>query len=253
VSELAGAGSWAGGWDEPGVLSIVLIAAGTPGSGLFVYSAAPAAGNLIESIAATGGTDLFGNTYLAGHVTYGPGPVGQRAATQLSQQTLGYYLAPSASGAYVLKAQIFFNGSGNITLEPVSTGVIQATQEIVASVPGSPGTAEVWNPMTLLNSWANVGGFAVAQYRKVASPPNSVEIVCALDATSASAATFFTLPAGYVPASSQPVCAMGENLSVPAGRSPWVKCDTSGNLSVQNTGALGAWEAFFHGFISLDA
>ena len=69
MSELAGA-SWLGGWDEPGVLSIVLIAAGAPGSGLFVYSGPPAAGNLIGSIAAANGTDLFGNAYLAGFTSY---------------------------------------------------------------------------------------------------------------------------------------------------------------------------------------
>jgi hypothetical protein len=122
-----------------------------------------------------------------------------------------------------------------------------------AANPSSANNAETWHAMVLKNSWANVAGFAAAKYRKIASPPNSVEVIGAINAAAATAAAFFTLPAGYIPASKQPVCSMGANASVPAGLSPWIQCDTSGNLSVQNTGALGAWESFFHGFISLDA
>jgi hypothetical protein len=81
-----------------------------------------------------------------------------------------------------------------------------------------------------------------------------VEIIGAINAAAATAATFATLPAGYIPASSQPVCSMGANAAVPAGLSPWINCDTSGNLSVQNTGGVpAAWRSFFHGFIALDA
>jgi hypothetical protein len=39
-------------------------------SGAFFYSATPAAGNLINSVTATGGTDGFGNAYLAGISSY---------------------------------------------------------------------------------------------------------------------------------------------------------------------------------------
>lgn len=108
--------------------------------------------------------------------------------------------------------------------------------------------------MTLTNSWANVAGFAVAQYRLIASPPNTVEIIGAINAAAASSATFFTLPAAYRPAHAVPVCSMGENVLLPAGKSPWIECDASGNLSVQNSDAVGAaWEGFFHGYIPLDA
>jgi hypothetical protein len=118
----------------------------------------------------------------------------------------------------------------------------------------NPAAQESWHAMTpLLNSWANVAGFASAQYRKVASPVNSVEIIGAINAAAATAAGFFTLPAGYRPAHNVPVCSMGANASVPSGLSPWIECTTAGALSVQNTGALGAWESFFHGFIPLDA
>jgi hypothetical protein len=237
-------GSWAGGWDEPGVLSVVLINAGTPGSGLFTYSGTPALGNLIESIAGTSGTDPQGNAYLAGETFYGPGPASTRKAVNINASTIQLYTAATAAGPYTAQnAGFFLTANGEVALG-----------NIFGSVPGSPGTQEIWNPMSpLLNSWAAVAGFAAPQYRFIASPANSVEITGAINAAAATTATFFTLPAGYRPASQQPVCSMGANASVPAGLSPWVKCDASGNLSVQNTGALGAWEGFFHGFISLDA
>ena len=135
----------------------------------------------------------------------------------------------------------------------VDAGSVTAVKPGTGTSDANPAVGESWHSMTLANSWANVAGFAVAQYRKIGSPPNSVEIIGAINAAAATAATFFTLPAGYRPASNIPVCSMGENASLPAGLSPWIECTTGGVLSVQNTAALGAWESFFHGFIPLDA
>lgn len=42
-------------------------------AGLFVYSATPAAGNLVGSIASADGVDTFGNHYVAGVAVYAPG------------------------------------------------------------------------------------------------------------------------------------------------------------------------------------
>ena len=105
MSELAGA-SWLGGWDEPGVLSIVLIAAGTPGSGLFVYSGPPAAGNLIGSIAAANGTDLFGNAYLAGFTSYLTVAGNAKLAVQLFAGAILWSKAASYAGAYSQYSEI---------------------------------------------------------------------------------------------------------------------------------------------------
>lgn len=44
--------------------------------GLFVYSGAPANGNLVASIASTAGTDSFGNAYQAGITSYDPAVTG---------------------------------------------------------------------------------------------------------------------------------------------------------------------------------
>src|SRR5215471_1353603 len=92
MTEVALGGAWAGGWDEPGVLSIVLIGAGTPGQGLFMYdTAAPQAGHLIASIAPTAGTDTVGNSYVAGIASYasvGTGVFSELTAGHLLLQQL---------------------------------------------------------------------------------------------------------------------------------------------------------------------
>ena len=106
--------------------------------------------------------------------------------------------------------------------------------------------------MTLLNSWANAAGNVTAQYRLVASPPNSVEIIGAISATTATATTFATLPAGYVPASQQQIPAGGTG-GVTASNVCYVQCDTAGNLTL-NRGTTGAANTYvFHGTIALDA
>lgn len=146
----------------------------------------------------------------------------------------------------------FWNSTAGFS---ILAGSATAVKPGTGTSPANPPASEIWHPMTpFLNGWANVAGFAVAQYRKVASPVNSVEIIGAINAAAASAATFFTLPAGYRPTHQQPVCSMGANAAVPAGLSPWIECTTGGSLAVQNTGGVpAAWESFFHGFISLDA
>jgi hypothetical protein len=53
--------SWQGGWDEPGVLSLLIIETGIPGSGLFLYNGVPGLGTLLASVTESS-TDPFGNT-----------------------------------------------------------------------------------------------------------------------------------------------------------------------------------------------
>lgn len=54
------------------LIALLIIAASISGfSGVFVYSPAPGAGNLIASLTATSGTDPYGNTYQAGLTVYG--------------------------------------------------------------------------------------------------------------------------------------------------------------------------------------
>src|SRR5215469_2824733 len=135
MSEILRGGSWAGGWDEPGVLSVVLIAGGIPGSGLFVYSGAPALGNLTASIAAASGTDLYGNTYYSGICQYLPS--GSATATLVTRMIDGQFLAGSAAAMAAWPAG------------PVLPGTIEGT---------TPASGEL-----ILNSGAAGGGDTVMQ------------------------------------------------------------------------------------------
>ena len=295
--------SWQGGWDEPGVLSVVIVESGQPGTGVFVYSGVPASGNPPIGWISAAATDPYGNTITpASDVVIGAGQDGSPQVVLESSSGSGEIAFPlpgtwtnypnifgslSGSGGllsingptdstiddqvFVSLASAAVEGSGstgflayidanagrNTIAEWSFNGLTVNVGSVTAVEPGTgtsatnPAVGESWHAMTLANSWANVAGFATARYRLTAL--DQVEVIGAIDASSASSAVFFTLPSGYRPASQQAVCAMGASGSVPAGLSPWVRCTTGGALSVQNTGALGAWEAFFHGFISLDA
>ena len=54
------------GWNNQAVNLIVLTEESGAFSGLFAYSPAPGPGNLVFSLAISGGTDPYGNTYTPG-------------------------------------------------------------------------------------------------------------------------------------------------------------------------------------------
>src|SRR5580658_10704622 len=74
------------------VVARVVVIEGT-GDGLFVYDGPAALGNLVDSVAAVSGTDLYGNIVEAGITTYNPsaGIYAQlyNAALQFGFTTLG--------------------------------------------------------------------------------------------------------------------------------------------------------------------
>jgi hypothetical protein len=174
-----GAQSWLGGWDEPGVLSVVLIAAGTTGAGLFVYSGTPAAGNLIYSItAAATGTDIFGNATLGGATSYGPSVPSGFQAISVNAGLITWYTATTTAGPWT--SGPFINGEDNgqftIDFSTAATDVqlalaanlfqVNAPSEFGALtgfefVPGTGLTAlntsaaETWHTLTVQAPWTN--------------------------------------------------------------------------------------------------
>jgi hypothetical protein len=62
-------------------------------SGDFIYSSSPATGNLVASVAPAGGTDQFGNNFVAGHATYAA-----NFATSLNGGFIDFYSGSLASG-----------------------------------------------------------------------------------------------------------------------------------------------------------
>jgi len=78
--------------------------------GTFVYSGAPAAGNLIITQAPAPGTDQFGNQYLDGVVTYGSG-----VATQLVDGGVAMLLGSLSTG-WTIHGQVVITAGGNVEL-----------------------------------------------------------------------------------------------------------------------------------------
>lgn len=246
-----------------------------PGDGVFVYSGAPpAAGNLIASIAPAAGTDPYGNHYVAGDASYSA-----TFATALNGGQVTWYTGSLATGWSVVAtatshavapqglvilsaAEIALSLSGGGTAglflgTAVSPNIVNFTGNVVGlntGVPGSAGTQETWHPMTpLLNSWAAQAAPNVQpQYRAVAAPINCIEVIGSLNAAAATAITFFTLPAGYRPASSQPFPVGTFSGTTGITNVTFGFCDTSGNLTIQQRSATQTG-IYFHGLIALDA
>lgn len=254
-------------------------------AGTFVYNGTPAAGNLIASITPLTGVDAEGNHYNAGMNVYalstaigffGPGGAAEmilysgslstgwnpNAEIGLSGPSLNITTSTGVPGMIINADGVKFSPganpnpeilSGSSQLDIGSDLVMLPANDLYATRPGTTDTLDNWNPMTLINSWANNAGYITARYRKIASPPNSVEVIGVLNAAAATSGIFFTVPAAYVPPNTQPVTAAGANAGVGAGLSPWIRIDNSGNLSVQNTGAVpGAFIIPFHGTYTLD-
>lgn len=95
--------------------------------GIFFYSAAPASGNLIASIAPYGGTDPYGNAYIPGIVSYGAGNAvaGMTLTTSGTQgafeiQPEATYIGASASPIPAFFATTFNNGLTSEYVEAIS-------------------------------------------------------------------------------------------------------------------------------------
>lgn len=105
------------GWQND-IFQVLIVEAGQPGSGLFVYTGQPASGNLIASIAATAGTDQFGNAYQAGICVYG-------GAGQPFLQLFVAGLLPTAVPNLNLKSsRAIENTPLKLALDVVNTGLV---------------------------------------------------------------------------------------------------------------------------------
>jgi len=96
---LAGVSGWTINQDGSAEFNNVIIRNGQVVSGTSLYySGPPALGNLVASIASANGTDLFGNAYLAGNVSYLGGA--SFSAVQLSGGQVRFQTAPAAGGPW---------------------------------------------------------------------------------------------------------------------------------------------------------
>ena len=247
-------------------------------AGAFFYSPSIGPGNLAFSIAAAGGTDPnSGQTYDKGiFAEGGDGKIGMGIATggtpvlQLNAAGLIhdtspaviFPLATNAGSANELQWLVMSSGKesshDDAAIQLVSESadatiaariIFEFGGAVAATLTSTGFTVENWIAMALGNGWANAGsGSVTAQYRKVASPPNSVEIIGEINGSAATNGKFFQLPSGYRPASSQFIPAGSTTLSQ---AQVWIGCDSSGNLTVDASVITNKY--YFHGFISLDA
>jgi len=210
MTELAIGGSWAGGWNEPGIQQIVIVG-GPSGtlSGVFVYSGPPAFGNLIASDSSVNTTDFYGNAVIAGRVSYFFAGGSDWYATALVGTGLAQYHATSASGPWTLdgagismslsagSSQLILNAAGINVGGPLISALV--AMDPVAGFP----TAETWHAATLSGSWANLAGDAL-EYRKM--PDNTVfvsGVVVIPSGVTGPANTITNLPSQYRPGRSE--------------------------------------------------
>lgn len=230
--------------------------------GFLVYSGAPALGNLIASITAVGGTDSWGNVYQSGITSY-------QAANQFMEVT-GGQLAIHWGGAIPFTFDGVFSmlipGSASASpgwsLISPSAHVSHATSQLKllgASQDGTSGpliqsltdigvvgniwtqltagTNETWHNASLLNGWTNRGvGFPKMQYRKLASPANSVQLIGEITAgTLTAGTTLFTLPANYRP--NTEIAGINVTTVGASAANAEISVTTGGNVNIGNIAA----------------
>ena len=233
--------------------------------GQFFYNGTPAIDNLIVSISGTATNDPFGTPVIQGIEVNGAGGFAQ-LETSTTHPALILVPANMVKESAFANVHVVGNNPGAVNESQtlvVTSGIINnnadATLQLISDASDGSTLAQAsinvpvimdqWHNMTLVNGWVNTAGFAVARYRKIASPPNSVEVIAALSGNAATANTFFTLPNGYIPNSQQ-----GFSLGcTSAADTTNGRCDTLGNLQVANVVFPVAQTFFIHAVISLDA
>jgi hypothetical protein len=137
------------------VLVKTLLVSASAGNGVFVYSAAPAVGNLIASIAAVAGVDQFGNPFQAGFTSYDPaGGIftqvvsGQVVQGLINAVALGFRLKTSdltGSGSWATSLISALTTGGDtpacLTLQSLGYSASGAPVVVISkTAPASPGT-----------------------------------------------------------------------------------------------------------------
>lgn len=207
----------------------------TPGRGLFVYSPSPGPGNLIASVAASGGLDPYGNEYEAGFATYENSPVTRSIQILASlinfhgsnedqvpadiqyYGTTGILAIEATSGAAQVAIDNGSNADQGMLFDPatvqflfsphiISVGFetsalveIQGTAAVELLEVILSGAVETWHTFSSLeNSWTGT-----LRYRLRAENEVSLQADSLTAGTLASGTVLATLPAGYRPASEQ--------------------------------------------------
>jgi hypothetical protein len=179
----------------------------------------------------------------SGSTSSGAGADGQVTITYATSSVLVMSISPVAGT----------DAFGNSYPAGIMTDAINAPVVAIDPVNGGP---ETWHAASLVNSWANSGSGPNMQYRMLASPPATVEVIGDVNAgTLTSPTTIFTLPSGYRPAKAQaytPIASGGgSGLTVGTSR---IVFNTNGTVTATGmAGFTAGGRIFIHYFLSLDA
>lgn len=113
-------------------------------------------------------------------------------------------------------------------------------------------TIDTWTAIPFTNSWSNSANPPAGRYRRISSPPNSIEVVGRVSHAAVSGTSQLSTALPYVPAHAQdrPVATFGNSASAVA--TPVLSIDATGVLSFFNL-PTGTTSAAFHVIYSLDA
>lgn len=108
------------------------------GGTLFDYSPSPGLGNLVLSVAGTGGTDAYGNAYLPGVTVYQDvGGATPFQAVQVNGQRITFYGATSAAGPWTWRGNMWMPGAGKALQVSFPEVVFQSTTSSDIIIGGS--------------------------------------------------------------------------------------------------------------------
>jgi len=241
---------------------------------MLIYSGSPALGNLIISAAAAAGTDDQGNAFPAGiydfdagtgnTVTVAGGAV-SLSNTNSSNVTTAASLAFSfissiASLVLTSPTDPFNTLASKLYLRSAASPAAYAVLSglgLYAESPGTTGTLDQWNSMAARgyqNSWADSLLGPSGQYRLLASPPNSVELIGDVSAgTRTDNTVIVNLPNAYHPATTQSHIKLIAP-AVTAAANARLFINTNGNVECEGISGLAAGNRLiFHDTYSLDA
>jgi hypothetical protein len=229
--------------NSAGIFRGRLVIVSGPGSGVFVYSPKPGAGNLVASISAAAGLDPYGNSVSPGFTVYSGGTFAQlnSGALEMGDAAAGVFL--SIFGSVLSLAAAYGSPSFAVTIPVTATAGTAANPTVI--------TTDSWNAAALLNGWANAGGgLYEAQYRLCAD--NTVHLIGVINSAAMTATQFMTLPAGYRPLNTGGDHPIGEHTTTPLGtEGAFLRVGTTGACSIINS-AVASGIIVFNTRIPLD-
>lgn len=227
----------------------ITITTGTPGTPVWTAS-----GGSIKNSISTNGNGIY--------VGSSPDLVAVFAASRANatDDVFSARIDGDTNSRWVAEAngkQLFGPGGGtsvDTALYRDAAGSLTVKAQLNTEVGGTP---ESWHAVTFANSWANQAGRVNCQYRKIASPPNSVEIIGWIShaSISGSSAINTAVPSAYRPASEQTISVDVIAATNAYASSTEASCLDIGTAGVFTLSALpaGTTQVSFHGTYSLDA